>query len=127
VKSSCSVFKKLLLIETILGVHMMIRSNEPSSNQKFQLGDLVITPGANEALEKAQQSAFEILARHISGDWGDLDQHDKQQNELAIAYEGDVEKQNRVFSAYMTKLGEKIWVITEADRSSTCILLPEEY
>lgn len=105
----------------------MIRSNEQSSKQKFKLGALVITPGANDALEKAQQSPFEFLARHIQGDWGILDDHDKQQNEFAIAHEGDPKKQNRVFSAYKTKLGEKLWVITEADRSSTCILLPDEY
>jgi hypothetical protein len=105
----------------------MIKSNEQQPKQKFNLGALVITPGANDALEKAQQSPFEFLARHVIGDWGNLDEHDKQQNELAIAHEGDLEKQNRIFSAYITTQGEKIWIITEADRSSTCILLPEEY
>jgi hypothetical protein len=105
----------------------MIRSNEQNRQQKFNLGALVITPGACEALEKAQQSAFEFLTRHVQGDWGILDEQDKQQNELAIAHEGNLKKQNRVFSAYLTKLNEKLWVITEADRSSTCILLPEEY
>jgi hypothetical protein len=94
---------------------------------KFSLGQIVATPGALEALKKANQSAMEFIKRHIQADWGDLCDEDKQQNELAIANEGELEKQNRVISAYTTKLGEKLWVITEADRSSTCILLPEEY
>jgi hypothetical protein len=105
----------------------MIKSNEQQPQQKFRLGTLVITPGANEALEKAQQSPFEFLARHVTGDWGILDENDKQQNEMAISSEGNFEKQDRVFSAYTTKLGQKLWIITEADRSSTCILLPDEY
>ena len=104
----------------------MIRTNE-QSKIKFSLGHIVATPGAIEALKKANQSAMEFIKRHIQGDWGDLDEHDKQQNEFAIAHEGDIEKQNRVFSAYITKLGDKLWVITEAELSSTWILLPDEY
>ena len=104
----------------------MIKSNE-QSKIRFSLGQIVATPGALEALRNANQSAMEFIKRHIQGDWGILDEHDKQQNELAIAHEGDLEKQGRVFSSYTTRLGEKLWIITEADRSSTCILLPEEY
>jgi len=104
----------------------MIRSNE-QSKIKFSLGQIVATPGALEALKNANQSAMEFIKRHIQGDWGDLGAEDKQQNEFAIVHEGDIEKQNRVFSAYTTKMGEKLWIITEADRSSTCLLLPSEY
>lgn len=62
-----------------------------------------------------------LLARHVSGDWGDMDAHDKRANNAAVK-EG-----NRIFSAYNLPLLHKVWIITEADRSSTTILLPEEY
>jgi len=68
-----------------------------------------------------------FLKRHQSGDWGDLCDEDKKANEEAISHEGEPEKQQRVFSAYKTSAGEKIWVITEWDRSVTTLLLPEEY
>jgi hypothetical protein len=62
-----------------------------------------------------------FLDRHASGDWGEVDEHDRQANEYAV------EHGLRVLSAYTLSSGEKIWVITEADCSSTTILLPEEY
>ena len=83
----------------------------------FPLGQIVATPGAIEALNEARQSPVEFLARHAQGDWGE----DKALNDQAVK---DV---SRILSAYRTKLGVKIWVITEADRSSTCLLLPDEY
>ena len=61
------------------------------------------------------------MARHAAGDWGDLAEEDRRTNDIAIA-EG-----TRLLSAYRLDTGTKIWIITEADRSSTCILLPEEY
>jgi len=61
------------------------------------------------------------ISRHADGDWGDLDEHDRKANEYAL------EHGLRVLSAYTLGSGEKIWIITEADRSSTTILLPEEY
>jgi hypothetical protein len=61
------------------------------------------------------------LAKHHRGDWGDVDNNDKQANEQALRDEG------RIFSAYKTLKGVKIWIITEADRSATTILLPEDY
>lgn len=87
----------------------------------FTLGNLMATPGASRVLEAAGQHPIEFITRHASGDWGDLDDEDKQENEFSV--------QNgfRIFSAYHTSAGEKIWVITEADRSVTTILLPEEY
>lgn len=88
---------------------------------KFNLGRLVATPGALEAMDEAQYGPLDYLARHVMGDWGELDQHDKQANNFALK-EG-----LRILSAYILPTGVKIWIITEADRSSTTILLPEEY
>ena len=87
----------------------------------FELGRIVATPGALQALEAAEQQPAEFLDRHVQGDWGDLGTEDKQENEFSI--------QNgfRILSAYSTSAGEKIWIITEADRSATTLLLPEEY
>ena len=87
----------------------------------FQLGKLVGTPGALDAMENAKQSPFELLARHVTGDWGDLDDEDKKENELSVK-EGF-----RILSAYKIETGVKVWVITEWDRSMTTILLPEDY
>ena len=83
----------------------------------FPLGQIVATPGALEALTDARQSPVEFLARHARGDWGE----DKALNDEAV------KDGSRILSAYRTKVGVKLWVITEADRSSTCILLPDEY
>lgn len=88
---------------------------------KFRLGQTVATPGALEALKDAGQSPLEFLVRHARGDWGDCSAEDKTENELSLK-EGF-----RIFSVYHTNKGVKLWVITEADRSSTCILLPSEY
>lgn len=88
---------------------------------KFQLGQVVATPGALEAFQKTGQTPNEFLFRHVSGDWGDLCDEDKQTNEEALADGG------RIFSAYHLSDGTKVWVITESDRSSTCVLLPLEY
>ena len=88
---------------------------------KFPLGNVYITPGAHEALQAASQSFEVMLYRHQSGDWGDLGDEDKLSNEQAL-YED-----TRILSAYHTAKGTKLWVITEADRSSTTILLPDEY
>jgi hypothetical protein len=80
------------------------------------------TPGALQALERAGQAPIHFLLRHTHGDWGELDAHDRQVNETAL-HDGC-----RLLSAYRTKHhGVKIWVITEADRSVTTFLLPEEY
>ena len=88
---------------------------------KFDLGQIVATPGALEALESAGQNPTEFLTRHVAGDWGELDQEDQQANNDAL------ESGARLLSAYRTADETKIWIITEADRSSTCILLPSEY
>jgi hypothetical protein len=87
----------------------------------FQLGLIVATPGALAALRRSGQSPAEFLRRHANGDWGEVDGHDQKANWLAVR-EG-----SRILSSYTTRFGDRLWVITEADRSSTCILLPEEY
>ena len=92
-----------------------------ASRPKFRLGQVVSTPGALDAFARTEEDAFAFLARHQSGDWGDLDDGDKRMNGLAVTH-GE-----RILSAYALSDGTRIWVITEADRSSTCILLPEEY
>jgi hypothetical protein len=92
-----------------------------ATTARFPLGSVVATPGALRALAEAGNSPQEFLNRHIAGDWGELDQEDRQENELSIA------NGLRILSAYCLRDGTRIWVITEADRSSTCLLLPEEY
>src|SRR4051812_35894469 len=94
---------------------------------KFKLGKTLITPGAMSAIADSGQQPDEFIVRHATGDWGDLDEGDKTLNDAAIAHEGDVDRQERILSAYRTKKGVKIWVITEWDRSVTTVLLPEEY
>ena len=75
-----------------------------------------------EAIPKSwYQELAGMIDRHVSGDWGDLDEFDRQQNDEALKDGG------RIFSAYHTSAGTKVWVITEADRSSTTALLPEDY
>jgi len=96
-------------------------------NPKFNLGKIVATPLAIMALERAGQVPDEFLKKHQSGDWGDLCEEDKKTNDEAIAHEGISEKQQRVFSAYKTSARDKIWVITEWDRSVTTLLIPDEY
>lgn len=94
---------------------------------RFRLGKLVSTTGALDALQRSGQSPNEFHQRHQRGDWGDVCANDAKLNDDATAHEGDEERHGRVLSAYKSKLGDRIWVITEADRSSTCTLLPEEY
>lgn len=88
---------------------------------RFALGQTFITPGADEALQMAGQTAIEFLRRHMSCDWGDVTEDDLHENELSLM-EG-----YRLLSAYETVKGQRLWIMTEADRSSTTILLPEEY
>lgn len=87
----------------------------------FILGRLVATPGALQALEENSQNGKEYLSRHLVGDWGDLCEADKEENELSVK-EGF-----RILSAYTLPDGLKLWIITEADRSVTTLLLPCEY
>lgn len=93
---------------------------------RFELGQVVATPGALQAMDTGGVTPADLLQRHSQGDWGDLSLDDKQANEEAVR-DG-----SRVFSTYELPTGTKIWVITEAandtgHRASTCILLPDEY
>jgi hypothetical protein len=88
---------------------------------RFELGRVVATPGALRALQRAEQLPAEFLDRHVAGDWCNLGAEDQQENEFSVR------NGFRILSAYITSAGDKIWIITEADRSSTTILLPEEY
>ncbi len=91
------------------------------STHKFSLGQIVATPGALEALQEAQETPLRYILRHVSGDWGELDRHDQRENERSLKHGF------RLLSAYSLSTGTKLWVITEADRSATMLLLPEEY
>ena len=87
----------------------------------FPLGQTVMTIGAKEALEESNQMPFEFIRLHQSGNWGIVGAEDAQENEFSL------KNGFRLLSAYSTAKGEKLWIITEADRSVTTILLPEEY
>ena len=94
---------------------------------KFELGPIVSTPGALQALRESGQEPGEFLDRHVRGDWGDdLCEDDRRLNDAALV-DG-----SRILSSYVLKTGQKLWAITEATgddgrRASTCLLLPEEY
>jgi hypothetical protein len=88
---------------------------------RFSPGQTLITPGAIKALAQAEQHPGDFLSRHLQGDWGELCEEDKQTNQEAL------EQDLRLLSAYRTTGGSRLWIITEADRSATTILLPEEY
>jgi hypothetical protein len=106
---------------------MMLDTNTSTTNThsttaaRFPLGHLFLTPGAIEALEDAGQTAREFIERHARLEQGELCDDDHKENLFSV------DKPLRIFSAYKTAKSVKLWVVTEADRSSTAILLPEEY
>jgi len=87
----------------------------------FDLGQLVATPGALAVLEKAGQNPMEFLSRHVTGDWGEIPEEDRQENQFSL------EQGFRLLSSYRTTAGDRVWVITEGNRSLTTVLLPDEY
>ena len=90
--------------------------------QRFELGQLVATPGALEVLGELEVSPSELVARHAAGDWGTVSAEDARENEFSVR------EAFRIVSSYSVgEEGRKVWIITESDRSSTCLLLPEEY
>lgn len=91
------------------------------SHHRFALGDIYCTPGALETLDRLAVTPQALLERHAAGDWGDIDPDDTGLNEHALQT-GD-----RVFSVYALAGGARVWIITEADRASTTVLLPDEY
>ena len=86
---------------------------------KFRVGKLVATPNAIEHL--SQGDMVSGLSRHMAGDWGDVNMDDHEENELSL------QEGFRLLSVYHAKNGVKFWIITEADRSITTVLLPEDY
>jgi hypothetical protein len=88
---------------------------------KFPLGEVVATPAALAAFEESGEELTPYLQRHCGGDWGDVDEHDRNENEFSLKHGF------RLLSAFTLKSGVKIWCITESDRSVTTLLLPEEY
>jgi hypothetical protein len=86
---------------------------------KFWTGLLCVTTPADQKIE--QKEIHAAFCRHESGDWGDACDEDREANERALEYGG------RLFSAYYDSKGVKFWIITEADRSATTVLLPDDY
>lgn len=101
------------------GIQFLYRELEKPG--KFELGQVVMTPGASETLLTAQHVPPEFLLRHKHGDWGDLCAEDQRENERSLRLG------HRLLSAYQTRTEEKLWIITEWDRGATTLLLPEEY
>ena len=86
---------------------------------KFRLGKIVSTPNALDRL--TQNDILLGIQRHQAGDWGDVSEEDRAANELALI------KRTRLWSVYHAGNGIKFWLITEADRSATSVLMPEDY
>ncbi|MGN6083564.1 hypothetical protein [Trinickia sp.] len=98
--------------------------NLPSTHHagpRFKPGRILATLGALEVIAGAQVSIIDLLIRHLRGDWGDLSDSDRQQNELAVT------AGQRILSNYVLPGGHTVWIITEADRYATTFLLPGEY
>ncbi len=109
---------------------LLIKDTDSQSRAKLELGQLCYTPGAQLLLRQYRISPFQLLARHVTGDWGEVCQEDAKANDEALLVGA------RVLSAYSLQppLGQNeplgiahVWLITEADRSVTTLLLPEEY
>ncbi len=111
------------LFKTCLEIHRAAKiSQEANQNRaRSPLGRIAATPGALGALHEAAQDPMEFLQRHQSGDWGELCEQDKRENDFSL------KNGYRLLSAYTTKRGRKIWLITESDRSATSLILPHEY
>jgi len=92
-----------------------------ASKAKFELGQVFVTQGVAGLIESRGVDVLQLISRHVRGDWGDLDDEDIRANEIALR------QGTRLLSAYKGVEGHDFWVITEWDRSSTTVLLPEEY
>lgn len=86
----------------------------------FEAGEFYITAGVDALVKDSRVELLQLLARHMNGDWGDVCEEDKQSNNEALLHG------NRLLSSY-SLCKETVWIITEADRSATTILLPSEY
>ena len=92
-----------------------------SKQPAFELGQIVATPGALAALKKAEHQPGEFLTRHVNREWGDIPDEHRKENEYSL------EHGFRLLSAYKTNAGDRLWIITEADRSVTTLLTPADY
>lgn len=99
----------------------MNNANDAGPTRLFQLGQVVATPGALDALDRAATNAMDLLKRHQSGDWGNVPPGDAEENDRSVANGW------RILSSYTLCTDQKLWIITESDRSATTLLLPEEY
>jgi len=88
---------------------------------RLKLGRIFVTPAALAVLQATDVSIFDLLLRHLRGDWGDISETDRQQNELSLT------AGLRILSSYPLRSDCKVWVITEWDRSATTVLLPGDY
>jgi len=95
--------------------------SDPRTKILFALGTIAITPGANDEFLLSNENPTTYLKKHMTGDWGELDEHDRKANEASVRH-GE-----RIMSVYHLATNAKIYIITEWDRSVTTILLPEDY
>lgn len=102
---------------------MTTTKNTTKHLPKFSPGQIVLTPGALEAMSECACEPHTLLDRHLSGDWGDLDPEDAAMNDQAL----EVGEEGRILSSYLIAPEVKVWIITEWDRSVTTLLLPSEY
>lgn len=101
--------------------HFMNLPSTRHAGPRLKLGRVFATPAALEVIAGARVSIIDLLIRHMRGDWGDLSESDRQQSELSV------DAGLRLLSSYILPDGQTVWVITEADRSSTTFLLPGDY
>jgi len=93
--------------------------DDSRNSNPLAVGQILIT--RNALKQVGHKEALNALGRHAHGDWGELDEHDRRANEQAL------KDGSRLFSVYITLAGVKFYIITEADRSVTTVLLPEDY
>ncbi len=105
------------MTDSILTDSIPPRAGDP----QFPLGQIVATPSALAALSLAGVPPETLVDRHAHGDWGDLCEEDRAMNDGAVSAGG------RLLSAYALPDGARVWIITEADRTATTLLLPDEY
>jgi hypothetical protein len=91
-------------------------------NMRLAPGEIIMTAGVDDLVQQGRLNPNQYLRRHLGGDWGDLDEGDRRQNDAALASGGV-----RLFSSYQVDRGLQLWIITESDRSVTTLLLPDEY
>ncbi len=97
------------------------RNDNGQRRRQFALGQIVMTPGALAAFVATGERPFPFLARHQWRDWGEVSPEDATENDFSVTHGF------RVLSAYALRNGTRVWILTEADRSATTILLPDEY